>query len=223
MPSRGRVLVSGCDPTASRAGTSVPGASWVFTTDDLDRTGAFLAVAMNGAPLPTNHGAPIRLVVPGWYGCASIKWVNRIDFVNDEAPATSQMKEFASRTHQNGVPTLARDYEPPAIDPAAMPVRVEKLSAEQRMFYRVIGIQWGGPRPAGKLLIRFRHTEPWTPVDDCPTPASAATWTLWSHTWRPTQPGRYDIVLKAADTSIRTRRLDLYFYTRAVTIADVSG
>src|SRR5207244_2504018 len=78
-PAGQRVLVSGADP-AGPSLTSVPGASWIFSRAELEH--AVLAVQMNGAPLPRDHGFPARLIVPGWYGCACIKWVDRIDFVS---------------------------------------------------------------------------------------------------------------------------------------------
>ena len=37
---------------------------------------------MNGAPLPPQHGAPLRLLVPGWYGMAQVKWLTRIDVLD---------------------------------------------------------------------------------------------------------------------------------------------
>src|SRR5437867_560877 len=74
-----RIAVSGVDDLTQRSQTSVPGASWIFSRDDIERAAAFLATRMNGAPLPRDHGSPIRLVVPGWYGCACIKWVTQID------------------------------------------------------------------------------------------------------------------------------------------------
>ena len=40
-----------------------------------------LAYEMNGAPLPPQHGAPLRLIVPGWYGMAHVKWLRRITVV----------------------------------------------------------------------------------------------------------------------------------------------
>src|SRR5204862_7518096 len=104
---------------------------------------ALLATGMNGAPLPPDHGFPVRLIVPGWYGCACIKWIDRIDLVAADAPATTQMREFARRTHQNGEPALAREFTPAVIDQAAMPVRVEKWLADGRIAYRVIGVMWG--------------------------------------------------------------------------------
>ena len=211
-----RVLVSGLDHEASAAGTSIPGASWIFARADLDR--ALLATRMNGAPLPPNHGAPVRLIVPGWYGCACIKWVNRIELVRDDAPATMQMREFAARTHQVGVPALARDYERAVIDTAAMPVRVEKWTEGSRVFYRVVGIIWGGATPTDALSIRFKSGTPWVRVEHCPLPESTLTWSLWTHTWKPASPGRYQIVLKVDDPTIRTRRLDIFFYVREVEI-----
>jgi DMSO/TMAO reductase YedYZ molybdopterin-dependent catalytic subunit len=250
-----RVLVSGLDHEASPARTSVPGASWIFARADLDR--AILATRMNRAPLPTDHGAPVRLIVPGWYGCACIKWVNRIELVADDAPATAQMREFAARTHQlfdpstlrepqgrpepsrgatgSGSPRAqsrgdsprqessprARDFVPAVIDTAAMPIRVEKWAEGGRVFYRVVGIVWGGSKPTNALSIRFKSGTPWVRVEQCPLPESTLTWSLWSHTWRPESAGRYQIVLKVDDPSIRTRRLDVFFYVREIDIEGI--
>jgi DMSO/TMAO reductase YedYZ molybdopterin-dependent catalytic subunit len=223
-----RVLISGVDDETARPVTSVPGASWIFSRDDLQR--ALLAVRMNGAPLPSDHGFPVRLVVPGWYGCACIKWVDRIELVADEAPATRQMREFAGRTHQpsgtglsaaGSAPAQARDFIPAVIDTAAMPVRVEKWAIDGRLAYRIAGIIWGGAVPTNALSIRFRSGQPWAKVDNVPLPASALTWSPWTHTWRPEAPGRYQIVLRVDDPTIRTRRLDIFFYVREIQIDEV--
>ena len=71
--------------------------------DQIRESRAFLATGMNGAPLGPDHGFPLRLVVPGWYGCTAIKWVNEIALLDDTAPATDQMREYAGRTHQDPV------------------------------------------------------------------------------------------------------------------------
>lgn len=218
MPSAGRLLVVGEDDSTHPWRTSIAGASWTFSRDDLVRTGAFLATAMNDAPLPSDHGGPVRLVVPGWYGCASAKWVTELEWVGDDAPATSQMLEFARRTHQDGTPRLAREFESPAIDTAAMPVRVEKWQTAGGVLYRVIGIIWGGTVPTSALEIRFNPGQSYVPVADCALPRSTSTWSLWSHDWRPEVPGTYTITLRVRDTSIRTRRLDLGYYARRVSI-----
>ena len=220
LPQARRVLVNGIDfvePTP----TSKPGASWIFSREELENAGAFLALEMNGAPLDRDHGFPARLVVPGWYGCASIKWVQHIGFVDDAAAATAQMREYAARIHQNPALTLARDYQPAAIDHAATVVRVEKWLVRSRLEYRLAGILWGGSRPTNALQIRFNRDEPFTPVDNCPLPSSTTTWSMWSHVWRPPAPGQYQIALRVADPTIRTRRLDRNFYARDVNIDEV--
>ena len=214
-----RLRVSGFDQYSQPSGRSTPGASWVFGFDELERTGAFLATELNGAPLPADHGAPIRLVVPGWYGCTCIKWVDELRFVGDDEPATSQMREFASRTHQDGTPALARDYLPAEIDLAAMPVRVEKWRVSGAIRYRVVGMQWGGAKRTDRLDIRFGQG-PWQPI--CMTNVPQAPWALWEHEWRPDATGVHAITLRAADRSIRTRRLDAGYYLREVSIVETS-
>ena len=220
-PGTRAVLVSGLDETSLPTRTSNPGASWVFPLDALERLGAFLAVRMNGEPLTADHGAPVRLVVPGWYGCSWIKWVNELRAVGADEPTTTQMMEFSLRTHQGSIPKLARDYEPPVIDLAATPIRVEKRRVDGRLQYRIIGIVWGGDRPVDRLAIRFSASETPQPFTLCPAPRTHATWSLWDYRWRPASPGIYNIALRAADPSIRTRRLDVSYYVRRVVIDEV--
>ena len=219
-PDDAHVRVTGVDDE-SPARTSTPGASWIFAREELERAGAYLATRMNGAPLPKHHGAPMRLVVPGWYACACIKWVTRIDVVAADVPPTSQMLEYAARTHQPRDARLARDFQPAAIDVAATPVRVEQWDVQERPVYRIVGIVWGGTTSANALQVRFRTGDTWTDVDDCPPRATAATWGLWSHTWRPSEAGRYHIVLRVKDPAVRTRRLDVLSYIRIVDVTDV--
>ena len=174
-PLRGasRVRVSGFDRHAMPSFRSEPGASWIFTREELESSGAFLATAMNGRALTSDHGRPVRLVVPGRYGCACIKWVDEIAFVDDDAPATGQMREFASRTHQDGLPALARDYQPAKIDLAAMPIRVEAWRADGRVICRVCRDPLGGRRTTDALVIRFDSDSEYVPSSTAtigPTP-----------------------------------------------------
>ena len=220
-PGAHALLVSGVDETAIESRTSNAGASWVFPLDTLDRLGAFLAVRMNGQPLTADHGAPIRLAVPGWYGCSWIKWVNELRLVSADEPTTLQMKEFSLRTHQGRIPALAKDYDAPAIDLAATPIRVEKRRLDGRLQYRIVGIVWGGDRRVDRLAIRFSAGEPPQPFTVCPAPRTHQTWSLWDYWWQPASPGIYNIALTSPDPSIRTRRLDASYYVRRVVIDEV--
>jgi DMSO/TMAO reductase YedYZ molybdopterin-dependent catalytic subunit len=214
---RSRVLISGFDTYASPSATSVPGASWIFSADDLSKSGAFIATKMNGSALTPDHGAPVRLVVPGWYGCCCIKWVNEITCAEDDIAATSQMREYASRTHQSGTPDLAREYEPAMIDPAAMPIRIEKWKVNGRILYKIIGIQWGGTQPVKSLQISFNGGADWHPVDRLDE-KTGDSWALWAHAWSPKSPGKYRIRLKVGDPTVRTRRLDRGYYDRVIDV-----
>jgi len=219
-PQAARVLITGFDEYATKSRTSVPGASWIFTREELKAAKAFLATEMNEQPLTQDHGAPIRLVVPGWYGCTCIKWVERITFVTDGVAATSQMQEYAARTHQHGLPALAREYQPAMIDAAAMPVRIEKWVVEGKIKYRVVGIAWGGTAPNKNLMIRFNPEEEYVPVDSF-VQTKNDPWTFWTHKWSPKEPGTYSIRLAVEDAGVRTRRLDSGYYVRTVEISEV--
>lgn len=213
------VLVGGVDydqPTPR----SMAGASWVFPLASLDSLGAFLATRMNGQPVPADHGAPVRLAVPGWYGCAWIKWVDEIRLVGPDEPATSQMLEFAGRTHQTAPHPIARDFAPADIQTAATPVRVEKRRTASGLEYRIVGIVWGGARPVDRLEIRFGPTDSWRPFSICPAPKTHMMWSLWDYRWRPPASGLYEISLRVADQSVPQRRLTSGYYMRQVEIAE---
>jgi DMSO/TMAO reductase YedYZ molybdopterin-dependent catalytic subunit len=219
-PKDARILISGFDSYASQSASSTPGASWIFSPDDIRATGAFLATEMDGEPLTRDHGAPLRLVVPGWYGCACIKWLTEIRVVSGDSECTSQMQEFAFRTMQRGSPKLARDYRPPAIDQSAIATRVEKWRVGERIKYRVAGILWGGTAPAKRLEIRFNPEEEYVPVDEFHQ-SSNDPWSFWSHSWSPAARGTYLLRLRVAEPAMQTRRLDMGFYVREVEISEV--
>ena len=214
-----QVLISGFDRYVANSVTSTAGASWIFRLAELAKSSAFLATQLNSLPLARDHGYPVRLVLPGWYGCACIKWVNQISFVDDSAAPTSHMLEYAARTHQNGSPRLAEDFMPARIEHAAMPIRVEKWLIADKLKYRVFGILWGGTGTIETLGIRFNPEEDFVPVDSLPAPQTAA-WTIWSHTWTPNEPGRYAIRLALLKPALHSKRLDSGYYARTVEIAN---
>lgn len=216
--SGARVLVSGFDRYQEESMTSEPGASWIFAPDQLSGSRAFLATRMNGKPLSLDHGAPVRLVVPGWYGCACIKWVDEIDYVSEDAPATSQMLEYATRTLQAGVPALAREYRPAIIEPAAMPTRIEKWRSATKIKYRVCGIQWGSQISQSGIEIRFNPDEAFVPTEIVRTESDRC---FWSYQWSPPRAGKFTIRLRLNTANAPTTRLDSGYYDRSVDITAI--
>lgn len=216
-----RVAIKGFDEHSSGdGGFSNVGASWVFTLDQLRRAEAFLATRMNGRPISRDHGFPMRLFVPGWYGCCCVKWVQEIRFVGERARATGQMREFASRTHQDGVPRRARDYLPAEMDLSAMPIRVEKWRVDGNLVYRVVGIIWGGRHTTDKLEIRFGRDGRYERVSGLKH-KTTRTWTLWTHAWRPRSTGRFEIMLRVDDAGIPTRHMSAGYYARSVDVKEI--
>jgi DMSO/TMAO reductase YedYZ molybdopterin-dependent catalytic subunit len=222
LPEAARLLITGSDAHTGASAGSSTGASWIVSPEQLAQTGAFLATRMNGEPLPLDHGYPVRLFNPGWYGCSCIKWVQSLEWVADNAPSTSQMIEFSSRTHQVGQPALARDYAAPEIQQSAMPVRVEKRQSSAGLCYRVVGVVWGGKEPVQELGVSFDGGSNFTRLPLRGSVSRNQTWSLWSLDWAPRAPGSYEIVCRVLSPEVPMRRLDSRYYARRVVIDEVS-
>jgi len=227
------VLINGFDDDSNLPDTgppyhqhSMPTCSWIFTREQLEQTGAFLATRMNGQPLPKDQGAPVRLVVPDWFGCTEVKWINEIKLVDNNQPATLQMLEFSGRTgqethhdpsistvHHEVGPKLARDYVPANIGPSLLPVRVEQWRLGGKLVYRVVGITWGDPSRNDKLKIRFRffgkgaREAKYEPVLFCKARTSISSYGIWVHLWEPKRMGPYLIDVRFSSPSVRSRRM----------------
>jgi hypothetical protein len=147
-----------------------------------------------------------------------VKWVDRVEVVDDGVASTDHMREFASRTWQEGRPALARDFRPARIDVAAVPCRVEEWRVDGAPRYRVVGVSWGGERPAQVLEIRFDKEAPWVRVTSYTPPASASTWTMWWHDWVPASGGVHKILLRVPDVTMPSRHLRHGWYTRSVQV-----
>jgi DMSO/TMAO reductase YedYZ molybdopterin-dependent catalytic subunit len=222
LPEATAVLIAGFDDHSQPSTHSTPGCSWVFRFDELVAAGAMLATHMNGEPLPPDHGAPVRLIVPGWYGCCNPKWVDSIRLVDDSEPATSQMIEFAARTHQTDAHELAAEYASGIMQTAAMPVRVEKWMQDGEVVYKIVGIMWGGSEVTDALAIRLNGGEAMA-VEICEPATNNDTWTLWFYIWRPTEVGEYEIRMVIEDPEIPTVRLDSGFYARQIVIDSLAA
>ena len=212
-----RIAIAGYDQHERvRRGYDERGCDWIFTEGQLREAGAFLATHMNGERINRDHGFPVRLIVPGWYGCTCVKWLDEITWTDDDVPATRHMTQFARRTLQRGRPKLAREFEPARIDLSAMPVRVEKWRAGARIEYDVIGIVWGGRKTADRLALRFGDG-PAEPVTDF-VHRTTRTWNLWRHTWRPPAAGSYRIRCSFPAAGQPTRKVESGSFDRRIAI-----
>jgi len=81
-----------------------------LTLDQIESLDVMLVHSMNGQPLLPQHGAPLRIIVPGWYGMASVKWLSRIDALDSPFQGFQQVKTYRYREHKDdsGRPVTSR-------------------------------------------------------------------------------------------------------------------
>lgn len=190
-----------------------PEASWIFSEKDLLAAKAFLATGINGAALPSENGGPVRLMIPGWYGCACIKWVRSMEWLDGDPPATPFMREYAGRTHQDGIPATAGAFRPAIMQWGALPIRVERHVKAGRAGYRVIGLAWGGDKTETPLQIRIGSGD-WQDVIVRAPRRTHAGWSVWTYRWEPAAAGEYPIRLRVPGAKRGSLRSDGDWYLR---------
>jgi sulfite oxidase len=174
--------------------------------DKASRPEVLLAWAMNGEPLPPVHGAPVRVVVPGYIGARSVKWVERIEVRSDPWPGYFQDVVYRLLP-EDGAPGAGR----------GMPLGLVALNSE------VLSPADGQTVPAGRVEVRgyaFAGGERYVARVDVSTDGSRS----WSQAellddlgpwawrqWRTTvdlEPGDHEIVVRAWDSSAATQPAD---------------
>ena len=195
------VLLVGADKGAIAADPATPGAIHFDRSLPLEKAlkpEVLLAHKMNGEDLSPAHGFPLRAVVGGWFGMASVKWLTRIVVLDRPHGGYWQTMDYSYFVRRDGeVPTLVpltamqpkASISRPALDeivPASKP-------------YRVFGAAWSGESAVKKVEISLDGGATWQ-VAELEGKAVPFCWRLWTFTWNvPAKPGRYQIVAKATD------------------------
>ena len=97
-----------------------------LSLDDARGSEALLAYAMNGEPLPVQHGYPLRVVVPGWYSVTSVKWLTDIEVIDHAVRGVLPDRPLLLRVGAR------RDHRPGAGPPPAGPIADHRAAAETR-------------------------------------------------------------------------------------------
>ncbi|MFJ9839470.1 sulfite oxidase [Kitasatospora sp. NPDC101155] len=154
-----------------------------------------LAYEMNDEPLTPDHGAPARLVVPGWVGIASIKWVGSIEVADHPLQSpwnTDFYRMFGPDYPPGGGAPLSTQLVKSAFELAVGAV----LAAGRE--HRLHGRSWSGAAPVDRVEVSTDGGRTWRPAELREEPR-ADNWTRWSVDWRPERPGPYELRARATD------------------------
>ena len=165
-----------------------------------------LAYEMNGEPLTLSHGFPLRLIVPGWYGMASVKWLQRIVVTDYPFDGYYQKIDYAFWVERNGVPVREPITEMELKSQVAQPSSHEFLQTD--ITYRVHGAAWTGANKIAKVEISVDGGKDWQ-LAELTANDNPYTWSFWQFEWR-TPNTAQDCVLmsRATDTAGRTQSME---------------
>lgn len=145
--------------------------------------GTLLAYEMNRRPLPREHGAPLRAIVPGIYGMKNVKWIESIELVAGDYRGYWQQRGWSDVGLYR---TLARIDEPRTND-----------TLDAGAAHEICGIAFAGDRGISRVELQLGETDPG--IATLHRPLSPYTWVLWNLSWRPPRPGSYAIGARAFD------------------------
>jgi DMSO/TMAO reductase YedYZ molybdopterin-dependent catalytic subunit len=161
-----------------------------------------LAHRMNGQPLAPAHGYPVRAVVSGWYGMASVKWLNRITVTERPFHGYDQTIDYAVWDRRDGVPSLAPITEIEVKSSIARPAAGETLPAGKD--FRVHGAAWAGVAEVTKVEVSTDGGSSWAAAR-LTGKAVPYSWRLWDYSWKAPSAGRHVLMARATDSQGRTQ------------------
>jgi sulfane dehydrogenase subunit SoxC len=168
---------------------------------DALRDEVMLVYELNGRPLPPQHGFPLRLVVPGWYGMTNVKWLERITVLDRPFDGYQQRTSYRLRQEESeeGEPVTRMMPRalmvPPGIPEFLTRERVVPLGA-----CPLEGRAWSGWGAVAGVQVSTDGGVTW---DDATLRESEGrwAWTAWSYLWEPESPGTYELSCRARDSA----------------------
>jgi DMSO/TMAO reductase YedYZ molybdopterin-dependent catalytic subunit len=183
--------LEGGDPTPQRYARSL-------RLDDALRDEALLAYEMNGAELPPQHGFPLRLVVPGWYGMANVKWLAGIELVPEPFRGYHQERAYRLRAHADDPGTPVELMRPRALmAPPGVPDFFTRSRTLEPGPCRLEGRAWSGGAPIAAVSVSLDGGATWADAtlgDDL----GRWAWRGWKLEWD-ARPGEHVLLCRARD------------------------
>ena len=151
-----------------------------------------LAYEMNGLELPKEHGYPLRLIVPGWYGMASVKWLNRMTVIDSDYSGYFQGHKYVIENDAGeAVPLTTIGIKSLIGSPTdGEAVRVGEVC--------VTGMAWSGDKRIARVDFSSDGGTTWE-VAEMVGPSERYAWQKWHYSWTPDEPGDYTLMSRAVD------------------------
>jgi len=170
---------------------------------------AVLAYAMNGAPLLPQHGFPLRLVVPGWYGMTSVKWLERITLVDRPFDGYQQATGYRFKRDEDdpGVP-VTRMLPRALLVPPGVPdfhTRERTLGPGPHLLE---GRAWSGHGEIERVEVSGDDGKNWFGAELEDDVGSRWAWRRWTAEWDPMACGRFVVCCRATDSAGNVQPLE---------------
>src|ERR1700754_372537 len=158
-----------------------------------------IAYQMNGRDLPRDHGFPVRAIVPGHYGMASVKWVTGIQAVREPFQGYWQTTDYAYWASMDGKPVRRPLGEMQLKSEIARPRTYETLAPNQ--IYSVSGAAWTGETDVTEIAVITDGGRTWAQAEFL-DPVRRHAWRRWKFDWlTPKEPGQYTLLARAKDAA----------------------
>ena len=158
-----------------------------------------IAYQMNGRDLSRDHGYPVRAIVPGHYGMASVKWLARIQAVREPFQGYWQTSDYGYWDSLDGRPVRRALAEMKLKSAIARPRVYETLLPNQT--YTVFGAAWAGETDATEIAVSTDGGQTWAEAHFL-DPVRRYAWRRWRFDWlTPREPGQYTLLARAKDAS----------------------
>ena len=168
---------------------------------EAQREEILLAYAMNGEPLPPQHGFPLRLVVPGWYGMTSVKWLQSVTVLDRPFDGYQQARSYRVRQtpDEPGEP-VSRMVPRSLMIPPGIPDFATRDRLLEPGDHTVRGRAWSGFGPIERVEVSVDAGATWSEAGLGAQP-SEWSWVSWQWDWTGAEPGTYELCCRTTDAA----------------------
>jgi DMSO/TMAO reductase YedYZ molybdopterin-dependent catalytic subunit len=180
-----------------------------LTLADADQPDVLLAYELNGVPLPPQHGFPLRLLVPGWYGMTNVKWLARITLLAEPFTGYQQARGYRLRQTEDerGEP-LTRIHPRALMVPPGIPEFMSRERTVRAGSTTIEGRAWSGLAPVAAVEVSTDDGVTWHEAQLDPPELGRWAWRRWSYEWNAAEPGRQVLACRARDEAGNAQSTD---------------